>query len=243
MSGDDFWSRRRAKVAAEQQAEAAETAAAARVAEEQALEAKSDAELLEELNLPDPDQMQQGDDFSVFLKETIPARLRTRALRRLWASNPVLANVDGLLDYGEDFTDSAMVIENLQTAYQVGKGMTAHVEELARQAEEAAGRATGIVAEVQDEDPAGEKAASVDEETAATARPVDPVRRPTMALLSPADADDAEVPMQEAAAPAIPTDAPPSAHVASDPVIPDPVAAAPRRMRFIFADDTDAPAA
>ena len=43
------------------------------------------------------------------------------ALRRLWKVNPVLANVDGLVEYGEDFTDSATVVENLQTTYQVGK--------------------------------------------------------------------------------------------------------------------------
>ena len=41
-----------------------------------------------------------------------------------------------LVDYGEDFTDSATVIENLQTTYQVGKGMLKHVEEMARQAAE-----------------------------------------------------------------------------------------------------------
>ncbi|MFT7596716.1 MAG: hypothetical protein ACI8R4_004055 [Paracoccaceae bacterium] len=40
-----------------------------------------------------------------------------------------------MVDYGEDFTDAACVIENMQTAYQVGKGMLAHVEEMARQAE------------------------------------------------------------------------------------------------------------
>jgi hypothetical protein len=56
-------------------------------------------------------------------------------LRRLWLSNPALANVDGLVDYGQDFTDSATVVENLQTAYQVGRGMTAHIQEMARQAE------------------------------------------------------------------------------------------------------------
>ena len=50
--------------------------------------------------------------------------------------NPTLANLDGLIDYGEDYTDAATVIENMQTAYEVGKGMLAHVEELARQAEE-----------------------------------------------------------------------------------------------------------
>lgn len=43
-----------------------------------------------------------------------------------------------LVDYGEDFTDAAMAVENIQTAYQVGKGMLKHVEEMARQAEERA---------------------------------------------------------------------------------------------------------
>lgn len=132
-TGGDFWSRRRARVAAEAQAEARDTAQAEQAAQEQALEDKPDAVILEELGLPDPDQMQAGDDFSAFLKAAVPDRIRRRALRKLWLSNPVLANVDGLLDYGEDFTDSATVIENMQTAYQVGKGMLKHVEEMARQ--------------------------------------------------------------------------------------------------------------
>lgn len=130
--GRDFWSRRRAQVAAEAEAQAREAEIAAR---ETDLADKTDAELCEDLGLPDPDAMQSGDDFSAFMSKAVPDRLRRRALRRLWLSNPVLANVDGLVDYGEDFTDSATVIENLQTAYQVGRGMTAHVEEMARQAE------------------------------------------------------------------------------------------------------------
>ncbi|MFS4580814.1 DUF3306 domain-containing protein [Phaeobacter sp. C3_T13_0] len=138
MSGDDFWSRRRARVAEEMKANEAELRTAELAKAEGQLADKSDAEILEEMELPDPDTLGKGDDFSVFLRETVPARIRTRALRKLWRTNPVLANVDGLLDYGEDFTDSSMVVENLQTAYQVGKGMTAHVEELARQVEEAA---------------------------------------------------------------------------------------------------------
>jgi hypothetical protein len=72
------------------------------------------------------------------MSKAVPDRLRRRALRRLWLANPALANLDGLLDYGEDFTDSATVIENMQTAYQVGKGMTEHVLEMVRQAEEQA---------------------------------------------------------------------------------------------------------
>ena len=130
-----FWAKRRAAVAAEEAAEAEALRAAERAATEAELAARDEAELLAELNLPDPDTLGAGDDFKAFLTDAVPARLKARALRRLWLSNPVLANVDGLVDYGGDFTDAALAVENLQTAYQVGKGMTAHVEELARQAE------------------------------------------------------------------------------------------------------------
>ncbi|NOD45970.1 DUF3306 domain-containing protein [Ruegeria sp. HKCCD5849] len=127
----DFWSRRKAAVQAEAEAEviaAEEHVIAAQHAE---LEEKTDADILAELNLPDPDKLQAGDDVTGFMAKAVPDRLRRRALRRLWRLNPVLANVDGLVDYGEDYTDAACVIENLQTAYQVGKGMLAHVEALA----------------------------------------------------------------------------------------------------------------
>jgi hypothetical protein len=137
----DFWSRRKAAVAAQ---EAKET----RVAEERArvetvaeLEAKTDAEILEDLGLPDPTTLEPGDDFAAFLKDAVPDRIKKIALRKLWTSNPILANVDGLLDYGEDFTDAAVGAGVVETTYQVGKGMLAHVEEMARQAEEAARKA------------------------------------------------------------------------------------------------------
>jgi len=127
----DFWSRRKAQVAAEGAAEAR----AAEAAQDAALAEKSDAEICEELGLPDPDTLEAGGDFRAFMDKAVPERLRRRALRRLWLSNPALANLDGMVDYGEDFTDSACVIEGMQTAYQVGKGMFAHVQEMARQAE------------------------------------------------------------------------------------------------------------
>jgi len=148
MSAPDFWSRRRAAVEAEAVSEARALAEVEVAEREAALAERDEAELLAELDLPDPDTLQAGDDFKAFLTDAVPARLKTRALRRLWMSNPVLANVDGLLDYGEDFTDAAMAVENIQTAYQVGKGMTAHVEEMARQAEQkAAAEAVGVSAE------------------------------------------------------------------------------------------------
>ena len=132
----DFWARRRAGVAAEAKAEQAALEAQVLAEEHAALEELSEAEMLAELDLPDPDTMVQGDDFSVFMAKAVPDQIRRRALRTLWRSNPVLANVDMLVDYGEDFTDAAMAVENIQTAYQVGKGMLKHVEEMARQAEE-----------------------------------------------------------------------------------------------------------
>ena len=135
MSAQNFWSRRRAAVEAEEAQEARALKEAEAQARDAELAERSDADLLAELDLPDPDTLGPGDDFKAFLTEAVPARLKTRALRRLWVTNPVLANVDGLIDYGEEFTDAAMAVENIQTAYQVGKGMTAHVEELARQAE------------------------------------------------------------------------------------------------------------
>ncbi|SMX44330.1 DUF3306 domain-containing protein [Actibacterium lipolyticum] len=135
--GSDFWSRRRAGVRAEAEQEELVRAEAEAAELEAQAEEKSDAELLEELDLPDPDTLTAGDDFSAFMKEAVPQRLRTRALRQLWRTNPVLANLDQLVDYGEDFTDSALVVENLQTAYQVGKGMMKHVIAMAEQAAEA----------------------------------------------------------------------------------------------------------
>jgi hypothetical protein len=138
MGGTDFWSRRKAGVETEEkiavQVKDAEETAVLQAEQTE----KTDEELLLELDLPNPDEMKMGDDFSAFMSKVVPDRLRRRALRRLWLANPALANLDGLLDYGEDFTDSATVIENMQTAYQVGKGMTEHVLEMVRQAEEQA---------------------------------------------------------------------------------------------------------
>ena len=123
----DFWSRRKAAVAAEVEAERVAVLVEQEDAERATLEERSDSEVLEELGLKDPDSLEAGDDFAAFLQKSVPERIRRRALRRLWRADPTLANLDGLIDYGEDYTDAATVVENLQTAYQVGKGMLKHV--------------------------------------------------------------------------------------------------------------------
>ena len=136
----DFWSRRRAAVeaeaAAEDAARRATEAAEARAVLEREQAEKTDAELLAELDLKDPDTMIEGDDFAAFMRASVPDHLRRRALRRLWRTNPVLANLDGLVDHGEDFTDAATVMPGMKTAYQVGRGMLRHVVALAEAATE-----------------------------------------------------------------------------------------------------------
>lgn len=124
----DFWARRKAAVAEQEAAEARGRAEAEAAEQHARLEEKTDAEILEELGLKDPDEMTAGDDFAAFLKAAVPDRLRRRALRRLWLSNPVLANVDSLVDYGEDYTDAATVVENLQSAIQLGRGALQRAE-------------------------------------------------------------------------------------------------------------------
>ncbi|QFT30311.1 DUF3306 domain-containing protein [Roseibium porphyridii] len=146
--GSDFWSRRKAAVKAAEAAEREDLEAAQQAEVRAALEEKSDEEILEELGLPNPDDLAENDDFSKFLSAAVPERLRRRALRRLWTLNPVLANIDGLVDYGEDFTDAATVVENLQTVYQVGKGMFDKFAELAETETEATEVADGEQAEL-----------------------------------------------------------------------------------------------
>ena len=91
--------------------------------------AELDNDLVARLGLPDPDDMEKGDDFSAFMQTAVPAHIRNRALRKLWLTNPVLANLDELVDYGEDFTDAATVLADLKTGYQVGRGFITDEDE------------------------------------------------------------------------------------------------------------------
>ncbi|MGZ2257309.1 DUF3306 domain-containing protein [Roseobacter sp. A03A-229] len=133
-----FWARRRAAVQAEAEADARAEDAAQAAAVQAGMAEKDDETVLEEMGLPDPDAMQPGDDFAAFMAKDVPTHLRNKALRKLWRSNPVLACVDGLNEYDDDFRAAMLAGGPIQTAYQVGKGMMSHLEEMARQEEQAA---------------------------------------------------------------------------------------------------------
>jgi Protein of unknown function (DUF3306) len=98
--------------------------------------------------LPDIESLTYQSDYTAFLQKGVPLDLRHRALQRLWRSDPLLANLDGLVEYGEDYSKVGMVKEVVRTAYQVGRGMLDRIEAAAaappeppaaRAADEAAG--------------------------------------------------------------------------------------------------------
>ncbi len=64
-------------------------------------EAEPDAEAI--ADLPDIETLDKDSDYTGFMRAGVPEALRNRALRKLWLSDPVFANLDGLNDYDEDF--------------------------------------------------------------------------------------------------------------------------------------------
>ncbi len=54
-------------------------------------------------DLPDIDSLDKDSDYTPFMQVGVPEELKKLALRALWRSDPVLANLDGLNDYDEDF--------------------------------------------------------------------------------------------------------------------------------------------
>ncbi len=148
------WSRRRAAVAAEEQAQARAKEDAAIAEQQAALAEKTDEEILAELGLPDPATLAKGDDFKAFMAKTVPAHLRKKALRQLWRSDPVLACVDGLNDYDDDYLTQGMGQTALKTTYQVGKGLMAHLVAQERKKEASADveEAASVVEEAPEHD-------------------------------------------------------------------------------------------
>ncbi len=131
--------------------------------------------------LPDIDGMDDSSDFSVFLQAGVPEALRRRALRKLWGVNPVLANLDGLNDYDEDYTQLNVWGRGMKTLYRVGKGFATDEQDAVAE-DESRPDAT--------DDP-GPEAANL---------PTPPESESRTAALGPAPGD-AESPVQEPAAP------------------------------------------
>ncbi|MEW5961932.1 MAG: DUF3306 domain-containing protein [Pseudomonadota bacterium] len=77
----------------------------------------------------DFDALDFNSDYRRFMAAGVPDDVRNEALRKLWASDPVLTMHDGLDDYCGDYTDAATVPAGIvKTAYRVGKGFLSDAE-------------------------------------------------------------------------------------------------------------------
>lgn len=133
------WSQR--KLSGSQENEATSEAVGAEE-DVEALEAR-EAELLanrEEAEAIDLDTIDADSDLSLFFKDGVPETLKRQALSRLWRSSPVFANVDGLVDYDDDFADPKLIMKTFTSAYQVGKG---YLKEILEETEDAREVASG----------------------------------------------------------------------------------------------------
>lgn len=78
----------------------------------------------------DFDKLDFDSDYTTFMEKDVPDDVRNLALRKLWASNPVLTFMDGLDDYCEDYTDAAvcMPVGTMKSAYKFGRGFLSDEE-------------------------------------------------------------------------------------------------------------------
>ena len=101
---------------------------------EAATDERSEEEEVVVAALPPIDELTTDSDFTPFLDRRVPAALRRAALRKLWNSDPIFANLDGLNDYDDDFRTLG-VGQMVRTAYEVGKGFVKAVEKIAEEEE------------------------------------------------------------------------------------------------------------
>lgn len=121
------WSKRKRAIAAGEEvldvspdiAEAAPSDVPAKISEERAAELEANKMAAEAI---DVDKLEYDSDFSAFFKDGVPSLLRQKAMRILWRSNPILANVDGLCDYDDNFADPSHILKKFESAYRIGKG-------------------------------------------------------------------------------------------------------------------------
>ena len=82
----------------------------------------SDEDLCAKYELTHPDQCHEPEELDDFFNRSVPDRLKQLAMRRLWRLNPLFRFADEMVEYGENYTDAATVLPDMQTAYKVGKG-------------------------------------------------------------------------------------------------------------------------
>lgn len=106
--------------------ELVEDAVDAEISEERQLELDTNRAAAEAVDL---EAIKYESDLSVFYKEGVPAFLKRAAMQKMWRTDPIFANVDGLNDYDQDFNVIDKVLKEFKSAWQVGRGYAPLVKE------------------------------------------------------------------------------------------------------------------
>ncbi|MFP5516372.1 MAG: DUF3306 domain-containing protein, partial [Alphaproteobacteria bacterium] len=88
-------------------------------------------------DLPPVEELTSESDFTPFLRAEVPEDLHRQALRKLWTSDPIYANDDGLKDYADDYASLFTGNVPVKTLYRVGEGFLNMLDEVAEGAESA----------------------------------------------------------------------------------------------------------
>ncbi len=119
-------------------------------------------------DLPDVESLTEESDFTAFLQEGVPRELQKLALRKLWRSNPIFANLDGLNDYDEDFTKiiplAEGVAEELQKLMKENSRTQPEPEETVVEADEEEGATDADVEPVPEGDVVAESPEAEDDD-------------------------------------------------------------------------------
>jgi hypothetical protein len=92
--------------------------------------------------LPPIEELTAQSDYTAYLARGVPEALTRAALRTLWRSDPVLANLDGLNNYDEDYNVVDQAITAAQTSYRPGLGYFEEIETKLAQIDESAAQAS-----------------------------------------------------------------------------------------------------
>ena len=87
--------------------------------------------------LPNIETLTYESDFTAFMREGVPEVIKQAALRKLWNSDPILANLDGLNDYDPKTMSFLQQFEGAaEQVAEVGRGLRDKIMEAKRAREE-----------------------------------------------------------------------------------------------------------
>ena len=69
------------------------------------------AQAADTANLPAVSSLTNTSDYTVFMKDGVPEDVKIEALRKLWRSDPIFSQSDGLTDYGDEHAVEAAPVK------------------------------------------------------------------------------------------------------------------------------------